>query len=45
MESQGPRARELNGDSPDKVNGWLAVVTPVAGLIAAIAALITAVRG
>lgn len=44
MEPQGARARELSGDSPPTGSGWLAAVTPLAGLIAAVAALITAVR-
>lgn len=44
MESDGPRSREPGVDTPTGVNRWLVLMTPVAGLIAAIAALITAIR-
>lgn len=44
MEPEPPPAQELNEGSPRWVNSVVTILAPIAALIGAIAALITAVR-
>lgn len=44
MESQSPPTEERNDSAPTWGKLWLVVLPPVTGLIAAMAALITAIR-